>query len=272
MQYRQQQHYIDTGNGSGSASDSYRRVLALDANNSVANEGLDAIASIYLHQAEQKFLAGDTGSTLRDVDNGLQARPGHSALLALKRQAKRKFIADEAYTRARKILKNNKQGIILDSACQQFEIAAQHGHPEAQMDYAICLADGQGIKQDELKAIEILTSLAEAGDVKAQYYVALGHLFSAQAKPKEAYRWAKRAVEQEYRKAYRLLSWIYDSGIGTDRDSSQATKLGFKTLSSAIMDKLGDQTPLGSWEAAFDAVNKEKEITAAKKKESSASR
>ena len=68
----------------------YQQVLQLDAQNTVAKEGLKRIAAQYALLAQQAFVSQDFGTGLTYVSQGLEAEPDNSTLLELMERHKDK--------------------------------------------------------------------------------------------------------------------------------------------------------------------------------------
>jgi serine/threonine-protein kinase PpkA len=75
----------------GSAEATYRRVLRLDPGNAQALEGLQNIAGKYEKRAQQRLDAGALQESLDEIHQGLAVVPGHTGLMPLYGEVKRRI-------------------------------------------------------------------------------------------------------------------------------------------------------------------------------------
>ena len=79
-----EKHYAEPENGSALAD--YRAVLAIDAANGEARQGVDRIAEVLIGRAEAALAARDVPAALRALEVARNLRPGHPRLAALDTQ------------------------------------------------------------------------------------------------------------------------------------------------------------------------------------------
>jgi hypothetical protein len=127
-------------------------------------------------------------------------------------------------------------------AIESLQYAAEHGHPTAQWKLGRMYADGDGVKQDDLRAYEYFSSIANGyADVSpdapharmvANAFVALGHYYLDGIPNTRVKRDVVRAREVfSYAASYfgdaeaqYNLGRLYFRGIGVPRDARQAAR------------------------------------------------
>jgi hypothetical protein len=103
---------------------------------------------------------------------------------------------------------------------------AESGHLRAQYNLGLMYDNGQGVEQDDAKAVYWYRRAAEGGHDGAQNNLGLMYA-SGQGVPRddaEAVAWWRKAAEQGYAKAQYNLGVMYLNGWGTARDYVQAHK------------------------------------------------
>jgi len=103
--------------------------------------------------------------------------------------------------------------------------AARDGHIGAQINIAILLLDGQGVRRDPAEAATWLRLAATHGNGFAQ--LTLGSLYETGDAPvardeREAAVWYRRAADQGLVPAQYLLARLYEHGRGVTRDLDEA--------------------------------------------------
>ena len=101
-----------------------------------------------------------------------------------------------------------------------FENLASKGDAEAQYALGLIYADGEGVKQDYIKAKEWYTKSANKGFAEAQYN--LGGIYFNGKGVKQDYRqaiyWYKKAANQKHAQAQHNVGVMYANGFGAKQD------------------------------------------------------
>ncbi|MGD9536786.1 MAG: tetratricopeptide repeat protein [Alphaproteobacteria bacterium] len=103
---------------------------------------------------------------------------------------------------------------------------AEGGHRRAQYNLGLMYDDGQGVDQDDAKAVYWYRKAAESGHDGAQNNLGLMYASGQGVRRDdvEAVAWWRKAAEQGYAKAQYNLGVMYLNGWGTPRDLVQAHK------------------------------------------------
>jgi TPR repeat protein len=119
-------------------------------------------------------------------------------------------------------------------AANYFLVAAEDGSSEAQHRLGFCYEYGQGVKEDERKAVEWYTRAAEQGYAEAQSYLGFCYKFGRCVKKdvRKAMEWYTRAAEQGHRVACGQLAECYESWVGVTRDRAKAAHWRAKAAQS----------------------------------------
>ena len=130
-------------------------------------------------------------------------------------------------------------------AYEQFLVAAEAGHIEAQSYVGRMLSMGEGVDKNYVEAVKWLRPAAEAGDKDAQhrYGVRLFQGIGIEENRSEAFYWIKQAAEQNHIKAMCNLGRCYYNGWGTEKDYISAYKwclLAAEAGNVEAMVKVGD--------------------------------
>jgi len=129
----------------------------------------------------------------------------------------------------------------------EFKKSALKGSSDAQYNVAVMLYSGKGTPKDKAEAVYWFVKAAENGDVSAQYN--LGVLYSTDkelpndypkmdrgeiyfevsrgprtSRQQKAFKWYKKAAEQDHVSAALNLGVMYNQGIGVKLDYTQAVK------------------------------------------------
>ena len=109
-------------------------------------------------------------------------------------------------------------------AFERYRLAAEQGHPLAQIQLGDCYKKGQGVPKDEAQAAAWYRKAAEQNHPLAQ--VELGDCYKkGQGVPKNTARavaWYRRAAEQNDAEAQFKLGWCYEKGQGVPKDEALA--------------------------------------------------
>jgi hypothetical protein len=96
--------------------------------------------------------------------------------------------------------------------------------PAAEFNLAMLYANGQGVDQDDARAVELLKKAANSGEAAAQ--TALGIRYAEgdgmPANPQAAIEWYRKAADQGYGWAQMLLGLAYATGDGVAQDFVEA--------------------------------------------------
>jgi len=103
---------------------------------------------------------------------------------------------------------------------------AQQGMPGAQFILGLIYDKGQGVPQNDTKAVKWYRKAAEQGLAEAQYD--LGVMYATgqgvQQNLSEAEKWFRKAAEQGIAEAQYNLGVMYDQGYGVSQDDSEAVR------------------------------------------------
>ncbi|HUW80999.1 MAG TPA: tetratricopeptide repeat protein [Acidocella sp.] len=107
-----------------------------------------------------------------------------------------------------------------------FEQAAEAGDPVGAFNYAVCLAQGVGVPQDEARAAVWFRRAAE-NVLNAQYWYGriLAEGRGVEANPEEARVWLQKAADLELPEALVDLASLHLNGLGGPRDHEAARLL-----------------------------------------------
>ncbi len=95
--------------------------------------------------------------------------------------------------------------------------SAEQGSPFAQYDLAMAYHDGiGGLTKSNKKAVEWFTKGAKAGDVRSQYNLGIAyyHALGVKKNKAEAMKWFQKASDQDNADAQYILAAGYKDGIG----------------------------------------------------------
>jgi TPR repeat protein len=116
----------------------------------------------------------------------------------------------------------------LEDAASLFDQAAQLGNTSAMVDLGECYSSGDGVPQDENKALEWFKRAAEAGNTAGM--VSLGGMYLlgvAGSDPDyvEAARWFTKAADRDNPAALYNLAGMYERGHGVAKSLLKAAEL-----------------------------------------------
>ncbi|MDH3469164.1 MAG: sel1 repeat family protein, partial [Gammaproteobacteria bacterium] len=230
---RQAQRHIDKGRLIGppgaNGYEVYQAVLRRTPDNELAHAGLRKIADQFLIFAQEQATARQFDEAEASLRRGLKVSPDHDGLLAFQSSLERVVHADVAYREAEKYFFGDGVAVDYAEAARHYLAAAELGHAAAQTGIGVSYGNGYGLDASEQQAIRWLQRAARQGDPMAQYNLGLGLVFGTTAAPNEALQWAIRAAQQDYEPAYRLLSWMYQSGSGVAQSTKESLKWGIKS-------------------------------------------
>ncbi len=116
--------------------------------------------------------------------------------------------------------------------------AAELGHAGAQFAVGKCYFNGDGVKQDEGKAVEWVRKAAEQGYAEAQ--CSLGFCYSSGTGVVQdfdnALKWTRLAAEQGYAEAQNNLGFYYENGRGVKQDDKEAIKWYRKAAEQGLVE------------------------------------
>jgi hypothetical protein len=65
----------------------------------------------------------------------------------------------------------------------------------------------------------------------------------------------KQAAARDYKRAFRVLGWMYQFGVGVDASTTEAMKLGFKGVYGEIRaTDVAWRKTVPSWEESFESA------------------
>ena len=106
-------------------------------------------------------------------------------------------------------------------AARYFKLAADQNHPEGLFMYGICLRDGKGVKEDHLASQFALFASADAGCVTAQ--MCCGFLFR-KSNPEDAAKYFKLAADQGDAESQFRYGMMIHSGDSVEKDLVEAAR------------------------------------------------
>lgn len=115
-------------------------------------------------------------------------------------------------------------------AAQALKPLADQGNPVAQRKMGLLHYFGNGVKEDERKAVEYLRKAAAQGDADAMYHLAVAYTFGNDAARMtddpdgEAARWYFEAAQAGHRDAQYSLGLMFLSGKGVVQSQEEAAK------------------------------------------------
>jgi len=111
-------------------------------------------------------------------------------------------------------------------ALKYFKSTASRGNAEAQNDLAFLLESGQGVTQDCKAALDLYGKSAAQGWGPAIFNLGSLYLWGvcgAANDPQAAFQHYKAEAEKGHSLAELMLAYLYDAGVGTERDEAQAS-------------------------------------------------
>lgn len=130
---------------------------------------------------------------------------------------------EQGYEAADKLLFNLR--LEREAAKPHFLIAAERGDANAQFDLALRYADGDGVEQDQSKAVHWYQKAAEQGHAKAQFNLAVRYENGngIERDQTKAVRWYLKAAQQGHSGAQFNLALCYRDGDGVQEDQWKAS-------------------------------------------------
>ncbi len=105
-----------------------------------------------------------------------------------------------------------------------FWVSTARDSADAQLKLGLAYSTGQGVHQDDAKAVELFSKAAKQGCVEAQYNLAAMYTVGrgVEQDHKEAVRWLTKAALQGHAAAQVSLGVAYKNGNGVEQDYSKA--------------------------------------------------
>lgn len=127
----------------------------------------------------------------------------------------------------RRALELDKQGAprqALGEAARLYQLAADHGHTDAQTNLAIMYRDGHGVARNEAEALRWFERAARANNARAQYSLGLMHHqgIGTARDPAEAAYWYESAARRGHANAMNNLAILYGTGEGVAQSNVEA--------------------------------------------------
>ncbi|MGN5764053.1 tetratricopeptide repeat protein [Acinetobacter calcoaceticus] len=115
---------------------------------------------------------------------------------------------------------------------------AEQGNVEAQYSLATMYADGDGVEQDNAKAVHWYLMAADQGNVNAQNNLAWMYENGKGIAQdhKKAFEWYQRAANQGDSNAQYNLGVMYEHGRGVQKDNNKAHQWYFKAAEQGDLD------------------------------------
>lgn len=101
-------------------------------------------------------------------------------------------------------------------AYKWFEKSAKYNNDEAKLLLVSMYYNGEYVKKDTSRANKIVYELAIKGNPRAQYI--LGTLYFEKKDYTNTLKWCKKAQEQDYAKAKKLIGDLYFGGYGVKKE------------------------------------------------------
>jgi len=117
-----------------------------------------------------------------------------------------------------KEIQNNNIVNILDSLKEHSAL----GNYEAQYYLGVVYEQGIGGVVDKAKSIELYASSADNGYPPAQYRLVL--LYTGEKDYSAAFKWCKKASENQFYESYGLLGYLYENGYGVEADAEKSVQ------------------------------------------------
>ena len=122
--------------------------------------------------------------------------------------------------------KENEDHSKLAAAFRSCRVRAEAGDPQAQRDLGNMYIRGQGVAQNDNRAVSWYRKAADQGDLKAQYNLGICYI-EGQGVPRDlsvALTWFRRAADQGDAQAQFKVGNMYYQGEGTQRDYAEALR------------------------------------------------
>ena len=122
----------------------------------------------------------------------------------------------------------NGEGVKQDDrkAVRWFRMAAEQGHAAAQYSLGVAYNKDKGVEQDDREAVRWFRMAAEQGHAAAQYSLGVaywkGEGIKQDDSDREAVRWYRKSAEQGYAAAQYNLGVMYWNGEGVEQDKREA--------------------------------------------------
>lgn len=145
--------------------------------------------------------------------------------------------AQSLYNQAQALLSGEVAEQNLVAAADLHRQAAARGHSGSQYYLGVAHANGDGVERDMSRALHWLQLAAESGEHGARYNLILSRIFGPEPDTAAAARSALALAEQNYAPVYRILGWMYNTGIGVDSSFAQSVRWNVKTMVGDVTGK-----------------------------------
>lgn len=162
--------------------------------------------------------------------------------------------AQSLYKQAQALLSGQVAEQNLVAAADLHSQAADRGHSGSQYYLGVAYANGDGVERNLSRALHWLRLAAESGEHGAQYNLILSRIFGPDPDTAAAARSALALAEQNYAPVYRVLGWMYNTGIGVDSSFTQSVRWNVKTMVGDVTGKAAaPRWVVRQWERRLDA-------------------
>lgn len=160
---------------------------------------------------------------------------------------------ESLYNQAQALLSEPVKEENLAAAADLHEQAAEKGYALSQYYLGVAYANGDGVVRDESRAVRWLEQAAKSGVRGAQYNLILARIFGSNPDTGAAASAAIELAEQKYAPAYRILGWMYNSGIGVDTSVAQSVRWSVRKIVGDVTGKGGPRWVVRHWEKELEA-------------------
>lgn len=123
-----------------------------------------------------------------------------------------------------------------DAALPLLERAAAQNYPDAIGAMGHAYQFGDGVAQDYAKAFELYRRAYDMGTAWIASYIGALHLEGYDNDPAEARRWVDLGLIHDHPYAMYLMGWIYEDGLGVERDEDLARTWYDKATAAGVFE------------------------------------
>ena len=113
-----------------------------------------------------------------------------------------------------------------ETAAKEWQGPAENGHAQALNGLGFLYMNGQGVAQDDSRALGYFLIAAKRGFAAAQYNAGIlyGRIKGAMRNQRKSSEWIRKAADQGHAGARYQLAERYEKGSGVDRDFVEALR------------------------------------------------